>query len=727
VLQRSPAFGVGLTRIVVPRLTARRTREVAMKGLIAFVVSIVVSMAAPLRADEIQITGGYLDVATANGKLFLFGNRGFTFRANVAVFAGFFRPGDCNAGPLICTPGTVVELDAGWSGGDLAGVATLDGITYSDVGGGGAFSSSMSVLFSGSVVMPAFGNASTTVSVPFSFSGTFSHTGGTETLHGVGTATLFLSPHPIAPGAWRVDRVVYRLASLLPPPWRSTDIGAVGASGFAGYVDGTFYVQGDGADIWGTADAFRFVYQPVAGDADIVARVTHEAAGHPLAKAGVMFRQSLDPSSLQVILDRKPGGELEFMARLGSGDITTFITGASSATPTWLRLTRSGSQFTAFQSADGATWSEVGSVNIPSAGVNLFAGLAVTSHDNAVLNTSVFDHVTVTMPVSVHNLLQSGDFEEYVPPSLGPPGWFSDNPLRQVAAKSESHQPHSGTQNGACWTTEFLDCGLYQEKIAPVTGAYTLRLFATADRPGGLVGANLNGQTVTLQDVAVRDFGDYAEYTMPFSAHAGDTIRVWMYSPPTPGYVVIDDVSLTLDQPVVITQGTWTIGPSGPGQLGRFTLADTDVQITGSYDGGIVEPLTDCSLETPCLPGQLVALRSFFENQTILTIASFARGIAVVGGVTYGVELGGALVLAGETVAIPTPTGTDFPEHVQVSAPFTFSGDLKGFEVLGLRDPRLVFDLPMAGHGTATLELLTAPSPSGPVLNFLRLTYTFEN
>ena len=517
----------------------------------------------------------------ANGKLVLSGDRGFTFQASVAVFAGFFRPGDCNGGPLICTPGTVVPLDAGWSGSDLAGDATLDGITYTDVGGFGPFSPSMSVLFSGSVIMPAFGNASTTVSVPFSFSGTFSHTGGTETLHGVGTATLFLSPHPIAPGAWQVRRVVYRLASLLPPPWDSVDIGA-GAPGFAGYVDGTFYVQGDGGDIWGTADAFRFVYQPVAGDADIIARVTDEEAANPFAKAGVMFRQSLDPSSLQVILDRKPSGELEFMTRFSTGDITTYITGASSGMPTWLRITRSGSQFTAFQSADGATWSEVGSISIASAGFQLFAGLAVTSHDNAVLNTSVFDHVTVTMPVSVHNLLQVGDFEEYVPPTLGPPGWISDNPLRQVPAKSETNQPHSGRQNGACWTPEFLDCGLYQEVIAPATGAYTLRLFATADRPGGLVGANLNGQTVTSQDVAVRDFGDYAEYTMPFSAHAGDTIRVWMYSPPTPGYIVIDDVSLTLDQPIVITQGTWTIGPGGPGQLGRFTLADTDVQITAA-------------------------------------------------------------------------------------------------------------------------------------------------
>jgi hypothetical protein len=32
---------------------------------------------------------------------------------------------------------------------------------------------------------------------------------------------------------------------------------------------------------------------------------------------------------------------------------------------------------------------------------------------------------------------------------------------------------------------------------------------------------------------------------MTFAANAGDLIHVWMYSPSTPGYVVIDDVMLT--------------------------------------------------------------------------------------------------------------------------------------------------------------------------------------
>jgi hypothetical protein len=41
-----------------------------------------------------------------------------------------------------------------------------------------------------------------------------------------------------------------------------------------------------------------------------------------------------------------------------------------------------------------------------------------------------------------------------------------------------------------------------------------------------------------------RNYGDPC--TMTFPAAAGDVIRVWMYSPPTPGSVVADDFSLTV-------------------------------------------------------------------------------------------------------------------------------------------------------------------------------------
>jgi PKD repeat protein len=144
------------------------------------------------------------------------------------------------------------------------------------------------------------------------------------------------------------------------------------------------------------------------------------------------------------------------------------------------------------------------------------------------------------------NLLFAGGFEEYNPPSLGLPGWVSDQPLRQIQAKSERNQPRSGSMNGACWAATNQDCGMYQEVTAQVTGTYHLVFYAAADRAGGLVGANVNGNGVAANSVSASGFGNYIQFVMDFKASAGDTIRVWMYSPATPGFLVIDDVSLTV-------------------------------------------------------------------------------------------------------------------------------------------------------------------------------------
>src|SRR5205807_10041793 len=62
-------------------------------------------------------------------------------------------------------------------------------------------------------------------------------------------------------------------SASLPAPWVDQDVGATGLAGSASYANGTYMVRGAGADIWGSADAFHFVEQPISGDMQIVARV----------------------------------------------------------------------------------------------------------------------------------------------------------------------------------------------------------------------------------------------------------------------------------------------------------------------------------------------------------------------------------------------------------------------------------------------------------------------
>src|SRR5439155_22948856 len=77
--------------------------------------------------------------------------------------------------------------------------------------------------------------------------------------------------------------------------WASQDIGAVPAAGSFSQSGSTFNLSGSGADIWSTADAFRFAYQTITGDATITARVATLCGGTPgtcpatFTKAGVMI------------------------------------------------------------------------------------------------------------------------------------------------------------------------------------------------------------------------------------------------------------------------------------------------------------------------------------------------------------------------------------------------------------------------------------------------------
>lgn len=189
----------------------------------------------------------------------------------------------------------------------------------------------------------------------------------------------------------------YRVADgvEVPSPWRSQDIGSVGVAGGMDLENGTFIVKGSGADIWGTADAFHYVYQSLSGDGEIVARVATLERTDVSAKAGVMIRETLAPDSRHAMIVLLPDGPVAFQRRAATGEITAH-TDSAGAVPHWVKLVRTGNTFTAYKSMDGVNWAWVGSDTIAMGG-NVYIGLAVTSHNNSVLNTATFDNVTVVV------------------------------------------------------------------------------------------------------------------------------------------------------------------------------------------------------------------------------------------------------------------------------------------------------------------------------------------
>jgi hypothetical protein len=184
-------------------------------------------------------------------------------------------------------------------------------------------------------------------------------------------------------------------AQSLPSGWASTDVGSVGAAGDASGSSGAFTVEGAGADIWDSADAFRFVYQPLTGDGSIVARVTDVEYVAAWTKAGVMMRESLSAGSPQATMLVSAGKGLAFQRRRSLNALSVNTSGGSGVAPYYVKLTRTGDTFTAFKSLNGTTWTAVGSDTIPMA-ATIYVGLAVSSHGAGSLATAAFDGTAVT-------------------------------------------------------------------------------------------------------------------------------------------------------------------------------------------------------------------------------------------------------------------------------------------------------------------------------------------
>jgi hypothetical protein len=205
----------------------------------------------------------------------------------------------------------------------------------------------------------------------------------------------------VAPSMNDSNPVTFTVTSQpLPSLWLDQDIGSTGVAGNASYASGVFTVKGAGAQIYGTADGFHYVYQPLTGDGTIVARlVSVQGAGSGYAAAGVMIRETLDGGSTNAITsDWAAYSEIYFDVRAGAGGSTSQTAFVSVAVPYWVKVRRSGSTFSSYTSSDGVNWTQLGTSQTITMGQSVNVGLAVTSGSTSALTTATFDNVSLTAP-----------------------------------------------------------------------------------------------------------------------------------------------------------------------------------------------------------------------------------------------------------------------------------------------------------------------------------------
>jgi hypothetical protein len=170
--------------------------------------------------------------------------------------------------------------------------------------------------------------------------------------------------------------------------------------------DGYIAMCAEGADIYGSEDEFRYAYKTLTGDGSITVRVDSVEAANVWTKAGIMMRNSLDPNDIHVtaVLAASGTAELEYRDEM-SGDTTTQDVTDLGA-PCWLKITRTGDDFTLERSKDGVEWLsfETDANNASTVTVDMgntvYIGLAVTSHEADVTAAATFYNPTLTGNVS---------------------------------------------------------------------------------------------------------------------------------------------------------------------------------------------------------------------------------------------------------------------------------------------------------------------------------------
>ena len=125
---------------------------------------------------------------------------------------------------------------------------------------------------------------------------------------------------------------------------KGVDIGDVGEAGSTALDDATgeYSVTGSGTDIFGTSDEFHYAHMAWSGDGEIIARVTDVAETNQHAKAGVMFRESLDADSAHAVMEIKASAGAEFQSRQQKGKKTSYNDTKGIKAPHFVRLVRRG-------------------------------------------------------------------------------------------------------------------------------------------------------------------------------------------------------------------------------------------------------------------------------------------------------------------------------------------------------------------------------------------------
>lgn len=176
------------------------------------------------------------------------------------------------------------------------------------------------------------------------------------------------------------------------------DIGQVSTPGTVTPLADGWRMSASGANIWGSADAMHYAFTRRSGDLHVAADITFEGKGvDPHRKAGLMIRQNLTPGSPYADVMVHGDGMVSLQYRAEQDGPSRQIVSAEWH-PSRVRLEREGDfVYMSVAGKDGVLRHAGGSFRIPFQAPYL-VGLALSAHNDTVVETAQFRKVTMEVP-----------------------------------------------------------------------------------------------------------------------------------------------------------------------------------------------------------------------------------------------------------------------------------------------------------------------------------------
>jgi hypothetical protein len=345
------------------------------------------------------------------------------------------------------------------------------------------------------------------------------------------------------------------------------DIGNPGVSGSASFANNTFSITASGSDIWDTTDHFGYLYRPLVGDGEMVARVVTEGMADPSTKAGVMIRESLAANAKNAYTLEFPQAGRNaptFQWRPATGSVTQEDgPAAQMSPPIWLRVVRAGNAFSGYYAHDNGDgthgdWVLLGTETVIMS-PSTFIGLAVTSHNNGTAITATFDHVQITPGVHQTSHLD-------VTPSA-----FFVNPGTPVTITVKALDQYNNVVTGYSGTVHFTS----SDPMAMLPSDYT---FTAADNGVHtftvMLSSSLGRKSITVTDTATNLIQGATAVTVTNQAIPSSLLVAGFPSPVRRGVQGSFTVTARDAMGNTLTGYTGTV---------HFTSSDPNAQLPGDY------------------------------------------------------------------------------------------------------------------------------------------------